>query len=248
MRGVRCVSLCVCIFVHQQYTYTYLYIIHVCVYTLSLSLSLSLSLTHTHTHTHTQELPHDPATLRSCVINAFDENSTAVLTGGGGGGYKSSEAYKVNTAFFLAGHPCETTNWISSSSLLCSYISGSGASGASRQTNALRIEFSTHAKPFVYGLPRDSANLPTNFAMLTRLSGVHPPPHVACMHHETELLCPRTLLCSPVCLFDKLSFKCMYPPPHMTCMYPPPHVSVCLTGSASSPQTTHRMQCILLLI
>lgn len=35
----------------------------------------------------------------------------------------------------------------------------------------LRIDFSTHAMPFVYLPPSDSANLPTNFAMLTRLSG-----------------------------------------------------------------------------
>jgi hypothetical protein len=129
-----------------------------------------------------EELPHNPATLRSCVINAFDENRTAgnMITHGGGegegegggGGYIPRGASKVNTTFFLAGLPCETSGWVSSSSLLCAYSSVGGAGGSGRMPpTTLRIDFSTHAMPFVYLPPSDSANLPTNFAMLTRLSG-----------------------------------------------------------------------------
>ena len=98
--------------------------------------------------------------IRSCVSGAYNPNAT-----------------RDNIIVFLGGIPCEAshTTWTSSSSLLCGMPDKSDASLSlllsQRPRVVVEVVFSTLVSPFYYGLPRDGANLPSTFAMHTRISG-----------------------------------------------------------------------------
>ena len=93
-----------------------------------------------------QEVPHDRALVRACSDRVYDDNST------------------VANAIYVAGSLCESTKWSSASSVQCTL----GAAGPAGVAVSVDIVFSTRVQPFFYGPPRDSANIPTNFAMLMR--------------------------------------------------------------------------------
>jgi len=98
-----------------------------------------------------EELPHSPDLVRACINNGFTSNASLAAT-----------------TVLVANSPCTSTEWTSSSSLVCALKS---TSASTQVTVLVHMVLSTHVQPFNYGPPRDGANIPTNIRMLTRITG-----------------------------------------------------------------------------